>query len=100
MIFHFYLSGSSKVSNFNNSILVQQNVCAFQISVNDGFLMQVIQSLKYLFTYFWSIVFIHRSILFQVVFETSILNELKNDLNFFIVRTDIETVVLDDIGMI
>ncbi len=100
MGFHFNFLGSAKVSNFNNSIFANQNICTFEIAMDYRFLMQVIKSFEYLLTEFWSLMFGQWSMSLQVVFETSILNQFKDDLNFLIVRTDIEAMVFDDVWMI
>ncbi len=62
--------------------------------------MQVIKALQNLSTKSRSFRLAQFAISWQIIFETTILNEFKYNFDRFIIRTDIKTIVLDDIRVV
>ena len=96
----FHLLGSSKVSNFDDSILANQYIGALQVPVDDRHRMQVIESFQNLPTKSRSFHLTNFSFFRQVIFETALMNQLKNYFYSFIVQTDIKTEVFDNVGVV
>lgn len=61
--------------------------------------MKIIQPLKDLFTYPTCLILSQWPIFLNIVFETTIGDQLKDDFNSLVVRTDVKCVVLDDVWM-